>query len=307
MSQPKMHHFVPRTYLEYFAKKYKNEYRLLAIDKVKNRSFEINVKDAAKINSYNKIEKGRFIKNPPDGNVLHYEEKYNQLIEGKIPQIIQSISGVCTLCNEDKPILTQKLKRELAMMLIVQLLRTPLSRNFTAKIGYPICKDVIDKIGTVVDKFGDENKRQEFKNVIEDFSYTEEFVKSMHLKITTDERRIERFCDFLLENRIWIIYRNNISDEIPFVTSDNPVVMLNSTNEKLGISSGNGIDKPSTVIYMPLTPKYMLALYHKRHLIFRNMECFADQCISVDKKFVEAMNEVQKIQCYKQVYTKPLR
>lgn len=304
-NEPIKHHCVPQSYLKFFAKQKKDDYILYVFDKKSGTEYYANVSNAAEIRNYNKVNQGRFIVPTPNGDALYYESKYNELIEGRIPQIIGNLVCACTLCNLKKTILTNQMKQELARLIIIQWLRTPQYRQRTYDIGIPICNDLISGMRNQIKTISDLDRKKEFFKTLDEFEYNEDFVKSVHLSSTTDEDRINRFCEFLVHNRSWVIYENKLYKSIPFVTSDTPVIMADFQSGNIGIKN-NGLEQPYTVISMPLTPKYSVSLYHKSCVFGYYSESYEDKCVPIDEiKFILNQNFLQSIQCTRQVYTTP--
>lgn len=306
MSKPKKHHYVPQAYLKFFSNENeKGEYIIHVFDKVSGKEFSANITDIAEKRNFNKIDNNRFIVPTPNRDPLFYEYKYTDLIEGKIPQIIRNITSSCTLCKPTAQVLTEEIKQDLATMIIVQLLRTPQSRKNTYKIGNPICNSVISSIRKQIESLEDIKKKEQFFSVLNDFEYTERFSNSVHLQFTTDNDRIERYVRLLVQNRSWAIYENKYYKSIPFVTSDNPVVMYNLKSGELGFSV-NGLENYTTVISMPLTPKYMVSLYHKGCIFGHYSQSYENKCIAIDEiNFIFNQTLLQTKQCSRQIYTKP--
>ncbi len=306
MSKPKKHHFVPQAYLKFFSEENtKGEYYIQVFDKISGTVFTANIGDIAEKKNFNKVEKERFVFTTPNEDPLYYEYKYSEIFESRIPQIIRNITSTCTLCKSTVPVLTDNIKKDLAMMIIVQLLRTPQSRRYSYDIGRPISDRVIMNIREQIGSLHNNIRKNEFLSVLDDFEYNEKFINSYHLQFSTDIDRLEKYAQILIENRSWVIYENDLYKFIPFVTSDNPVVMLNMKTGDLGFGV-NGLDNHMTVINMSLTPKYMVSMYHKRNLFGHYSQSYENMCIPVDdKKFVINQTLLQIEQATRQVYTKP--
>lgn len=82
MSKVKKHHYVPQVYLRYFSKqKGKNSNIISVVEKKTGKFFVSNIADIAMENNYNRAKEGRFLPEVPIGNELHYEKKFQELIE----------------------------------------------------------------------------------------------------------------------------------------------------------------------------------------------------------------------------------
>lgn len=309
MKEARKHHFVPRSYLKYFS----IEERVYVFDKETENKFIASIKDIAERHDYNRVESGRFIVKPPEDDPLFYEYKYNDLIEKRIPEILNNLISACTLTPDlSTCILTEKQKYDLAKMIVIQLLRTPVSRAYTFELGGPIAekklsqiREDLNQIFKEYNQIFDLQKRSQLIGVLDDFKYSQSFSDSAHLRTTTDEKRIEHFCKSLVLNHSWAIYRNDLYPCLPFVTSDHPVIMYNMENKHIGFGK-NGLENISTVISMPLTPKYMVSLYHKDSFWGYYSQPYENKCTGVDDvEFIIKQVYFQLLQCNRQVYTTP--
>ena len=80
--------------------------------------------------------------------------------------------------------------------------------------------------------------------------------------------------------------------------------MYNLANEDMGLGTSNGIDVDDTAFFFPLTPRFLLTLYHKRNLIGHYSECYENRIQSVDEySFISKMNSIQHIQCNRFCYS----
>lgn len=301
MNKPKKHHYVPRSYLYFFSQNGK----IRALENKTKKNYCVNINDVAEIRYYNKINQGKFIIDSPNGDPYYYEFKYNQLIEGEIPRIIGNIVSACTISPFEKSILTYEIKIELAKLIVVQLLRTPQFRQYVYEIGLPVFDNVIGRIRNQINSFTDFVKKEQLIGELEECKYNDAFVKSVHLSVTTDENRINQFCEFLVCNRSWCIFQNELYKDIPFVTSDTPVIMYNLQNGNVG-PKNNAFENSSTIITMPLTPRYCITLYHKACVYGYYSKSYENKCTPIDeRKFILKQNLHQIDQCSRQIYTSP--
>lgn len=302
MGNAKKHHYVPRAYLKYFAVKSGNAYMLNTYDKKTKKKYLLNVNDAAQARDYNLIKDVTLGVKLPEGDDLYYEKLYNDVIESKIPIIINNVVVGCKLIRENRPVITHENKRDLARLLVTQLYRTPLARKMTYELGIPIYENTMQRAYLTVSQLNDSKRKKEFMDILNKFEYNDEFVKSLHLDITMSPDRINNFIDVLVENHCWIVYDNVLYSTFPFVTSDNPVTMYNVRCGSFGFEY-NGLNNISTVISMPLTPRYQIALYHKQSLIGMCLPEFDGRSYHINEPdFVFKQNMMHVEQSYRQVY-----
>lgn len=115
----------------------------------------------------------------------------------------------------------------------------------------------------------------------------------------TDTERMQRFSNVLL-NKNWAILYNSMNDKIPYITSDNPAVIYNYTTK---IRNKVGIGRDDIIIYYPLTPKIMVAIYLKIPL-FSTENLYDRVCVlsETDITQIIGMNRMQIDGCYKQAF-----
>ncbi|MFR1518134.1 MAG: DUF4238 domain-containing protein [Clostridia bacterium] len=299
----KKHHCVPRAYLKYFA----NEKNIIhVIDKKKSNEYDSNIADVAVQNNYNTISPAPFV-STPNGDPLYYEKEYCHLIEHKIPKIIDNIIAACVLSNRKFPILTKEIKEDLSRFIAIQFYRVPEQRKRLYEFGETIVKETDREVLKELNEATlDDKSKNEFIESLNQFSYTPDINKLIHLKISTNEMIINEMAQSLINNHYWMIYDNTFYKEFPFVTSDNPIILYNISDKKVG-NDGNGTEEPATVILIALTPKYILILYHK-NCIFDFSKTETDICHSLidDLQFVKNINKIQYKQDCEKIFTPPV-
>lgn len=306
MSEPKKHHYVPRAYLRFFAQENKpGIYQIAVFDKISGRSYASNIDNVAEEKNYNRVEIDRFNMSVPNKDPLFYERLYPQIIEDKIPTIIQRSISAFTLTNAGTPAIADNLKADLAKMLAIQTMRTPRNRTFFYDICrvpfYATKKRVIDYLAT-------NPSNRDWHNEIEqlqEFDYTNEFAKSAILSLTTQEDRIARFSDVLISGYYWVVFSNRLLNSLPFFTSDEPVLFTDIYRRNVGLER-NPLLWPNTIIHFALNSQYMLVLYNKASPHSIEIANYADQCVNVDNaKCITLLNSLQLEQCTRQVFTNP--
>ena len=301
MKESSSHHFVPRVYLKYFATKRKsNDYFLYVYDKMKNKTFPRNICDIGYGKNYNRVHNGKYLPAVPDDNELYYEKKFQELIENDWDSIVHSFMAICTLSTEQKK-LSYEMKYALARFIVIQTLRTPIAREFTRKIGLETSQRLFANLTPIIRDVPRDDIKEAFFKMKRDFRFNEDEVKSYHLLVTTDNKRIEEFAKRLVQSRIWVAYRSPDKHVFPFITSDNPVVFYDPISGKYGIGN-NGIEVNTTIIGFPVTPEYYIITFHKISPLGDISSVVGDECITVDSKIVANLDRHQTNQCYRQVY-----
>ena len=98
---------------------------------------------------------------------------------------------------------------------------------------------------------------------------------------------------FCLRSKIWVIGYNK--SDIPFITSDNPVV-------KYGHSGFNGINIKGIEIAFPISPKLILILADVEE--FDRLLPFHNHFVEIPYEEVHYYNSLQVIQSYRYVFSK---
>ena len=303
MAESLKHHFVPQVYLRYFAKereRKKGEYFLYVFDKTQDKTFPRNIDEIGYEKNFNRVHEGRFLPPVPDNNELHYEKKFQELIENDWNSIVHQFTATCTLSTQKK-VLSDDMKFMLAKLIMIQSLRTPVARGITRSIGPKSCKKVFDELTPIIRDLPRDDLKKAFRKMKREFSFKEDQVKSFHLLVTTDNDRIERMAHILVRNRVWVVYRSPNVKYFPFITSDNPVVFYNPILDKYGIGP-NGINVTTTVIGFPITPQYYIYSFHKKSPLGDFSCTVGDECIDVDPDIIGIIDRHQTNQCYRQVY-----
>lgn len=303
MDKPIKHHFVPRVYLKYFAKrKNKKDYIIYCLNKGQQEAYPANTKDVAMEYHYNRVKSGELLPPVPEEDELFYERRFKELIEDKWDSIVNKFTATVTLSKQK--VLSREIKLLLGEIIIIQLLRSPQVRNLSYKRGGDRCKKVINEMEPVIRGIGHPELLKKFTKAKSRFHYSNDFAKSAHLAAATDENRIKHMTELLVDNRFWFVYKNTNYKSFPFITSDNPVVFYNPISQKYGIGP-NGIEYQNTIIMFPLTPKYLIITFHNNSPLGVLNSGVGDEFIDVDDSIVYNMNIHQVNQCSEKVFFPP--
>lgn len=251
-----------------------------------------------------RVKSEQFTSPLPNDDEFYYEHQYKNLIENDIPRIIKNVTASCTLCKRGVEALNDNDKKEIAKMIVLQLLRTPVARRYLTKKGEETFQSVINSIRDQLSEYGENAKRH--LDILNVYKYTENVSKSFLLEHLTNENTLERYCSNIIQNRVWVIYENADHETVPILTSDNPVVLFNDITKEAGFGI-NALDNPATTIFFPLTPKYMVFLYHREFISLIGKSDDENKLLPVNQDFVIRMNKIQYEQCDRQAYRYPDR
>ncbi len=127
---------------------------------------------------------------------------------------------------------------------------------------------------------------------VNQISLDENIFKSVALNITIDEERINKYAS-ILYNKSWVFY--HISGEREFITSDNPIMVLNGNT--LDVTPlQNGIGQDTTMVCFPISTKLLLVIYsYNRYLgIIKDLDKRRNVIDSYqDSKFIDMQNTLQ--------------
>lgn len=290
MSEPKKQHYVPQLYLRNFSSEKYSE-KIYVKSKSTSKLFLANISDTAVQRNFYTINR--------------YEDKYvwerifATKIEPMMSKIIKSVrtksenaliqNHACILSVEEKSILVSSI--------LFQFLRSTNTRKYAQKIynaNLPFAKK------KVKEKFGTLNAEQ--KSILQKYETSEDFFKEIAIATIFNEKSFLKYFDILMKKSL-LIYRI-IGDEL-FITSDNPVILLNSLTLE-ATPFKNGLENESTVVLYPISPKIIVAAYHPSRL-FGGMTKM-DRCIEfidsqTNKSFIYTANKAQNHSCNNYLYS----
>lgn len=286
-------HVVPQSYLKRFAKKIPTGkgYRIGVRQLNSNNVFLKSVREVA-------IEKNYYdVSNM--GDTKFWENFFSTEIEPQYGNEMTNIISTIMLSRKKVNVLTNAQIEALAKLIAFQILRVPEFLEARFEGGKEIYDDVIEQITSII---GSLNKN--YLNVISELNSNKaQIIRDLTIGSIGELERLERLASYLISNT-WFFYINN--SEIPFMTSDSPVIMYNLENKSLDYSQ-NGIGRNETFIYYPLTSKILL------HIIPRDFMfgTIAKENNSIhplsnrEIKFINSVNNFQMRHANKQVFIHP--
>lgn len=290
MSNPIRHHHVPQTYLKNFSFRKKDQFEIYTLDKISGNVFKANINNVA-------VEKDFYTVKELDDNYA-WEKFYAETIEPEMGVIIPDIIKVSESCliNDKVKVLNNEQKSILSRIIVCQLLRGKNCREF----GHEIFKEKSSLIlADAKNKFmGKGNKKVDA--ILENFQFTEDMFKSVVMQSILSLEETERIARVLF-NHCWVIYR--IIGNKEFVTSDNPVMFMDS--QTLNVTPfHNGASDNKTVIFYPISPKLLITLY-SYNMFFEMLNSYDGNLLFIrdkDKHFIDNVNKKQIEQCNRQAF-----
>ncbi len=276
-------HIVPQAHIRNFSYKNKKTNKVYVLDKNKENPYPSSVDDVACQRDFYEV----------DDKETNYWEKWYGKIEQNIPMIYNSIIINSKFAVKNGKVISNYLKKELSLIIISQLLRTEVSKEHFTKMGLDITRNMIDKV---------EHELQgllsgKHYEILDKYRENKDFVYSVALEHWNSKKFIRKAQNILM-NKVWIIHKNLNYKNVPFVSSDNPVILYNFYTKKLGFEH-NGLLKDGTIIYYPINKELLVAIYPN----FKGLIKYKDTIDFLnDNKFVMNFNKSNYEQCKRQVF-----
>lgn len=278
----KRNHFVSRGYLRFFCN---DDEKILVYDKESKNCYTTTVDNiCVKRNIYNAVE---------NNEEISWETFYTE-IDKNVPNIIRKIKQNCEINIMDKPFQVGNIKQDIALIMIIQMLRTP-ERIFSQTELY---NEILDSFMKELNDNNVSDKEEKIK-IIQKYN-SKEYYKGIALRGINMPEQLIKYANILL-TKTWVIYKNNTRNK--FITSDNPVILYNFINKSIGME--NGIGRKDTIILYPITPQYLIELFPKQYLFGKVFELYNNKCILLkEDNFVDNMNKLQYKNSNRQIYGK---
>lgn len=279
----KKEHIVPQVHLRNFSYKNKNTSKVVVADKNKDEVYLSSVDDIACKRNFYEVD---------DKDPNYWEYWYGK-IEQNIPAVYNTVVINSKFAVNKGKVIGDYLKRELSLIIISQLLRTEVSKKHFTKMGVNITKNTIDNI----ENYLKGELSEEHISILNKYRENEDFVYSTALEQWNSKKFIRKATNILID-KVWIVHKNLNYGKVPFVTSDNPVILYNFYTKKLGFDY-NGLMKEGTIIYYPINKELLVAIYpnFKGLIKYKDTIDFLD-----DNKFVMNFNKSNYEQCERQVF-----
>ena len=249
-------HIVPKCYLDRFATcvdKKNGKYVIgtrTIIDGVP-KLFEQSTSQVGYIKNFYDVDD----KDDPKYWEHFFADRVDSLCDRKLGSIISSVH-----LAGDAFVLSSEAIRTLSTIMIAQSLRVPSSLDYFNQTIYPrVSSSVKNRFYSVMPP----QVVKRYRRLIEEIEMSDQEKKENYLNSSFNEEQFDRYVQILCQ-RTWIILLNDIYETVPFVTSDNPVLIERFDDpDSLGIFK-NGISDPQTCLFFPLSPSIAVANYSDR-------------------------------------------
>lgn len=250
-------HIVPKRYLDRFASKIDGKYIIGTRYYVKEqiRLFMESTANVGYIKNYYDVT--------DKDDSKHWEYYFAREIDTLCGRDMQNIIATITLSGSNAIVLTEQNKRVLSQIITAQMMRVPSSVEYVKEIFPRIEKAVKDNVIEAIPK----SLMAQCKPVIQELNFDEQWQKEQFLNYSFSLENFDRYCDLVLD-RIWVVYENSQCNTMPFITSDNPVLIEGLGKNEIGLFH-NGLSNPATCIFYPISPTIAIASYSKRGIMSR--------------------------------------
>lgn len=291
MSEPKKQHYVPQTYLKNFATGKKNN-SLYVFSASPRKIYSSQVEDTATERNFYTVERSK--------NKYIWENTYAQYIEPTFGTLLKQIRKYCenALVQSNSTVISKEQKELLSKNIVIQMLRGKQTRKYERNLYDELLPSVF---GDAKDRFPGLDEHMLEKS-FKKFSTDDNYFKEISMRANFNKESIIKFSNVLLQYS-FVFYR--ITGSTPFVTSDNPVILINSITQN-ATPFVNGLSKNTTIVYFPISPCLLLSAFHPEFgfgaLNSRNCTLeILDDC--KEKEFIDTYNKKQFEQCYNYLYS----
>ena len=247
MNKPIRHHYVPKVYLKNFATVLKDKYRIYGYNKNKEKIQYFITDNIA-------LEKNFYTVDTLEDKYA-WEKFYANNIESKLDSILSYILKVANypVITDRAQILNNEQIATLSVMMTYQILRGKQARKFEKELFDKKAPEILSHTKELF--FGKINEETDL--LLENLQFDEKVFKELAMQLSLDVDRIALFSKVLF-NHNWIVYK--IIGNKEFITSDNPIMIINSISGD-ATPFRHGIAQKQSIVYFPISPKIMIGLY----------------------------------------------
>ena len=291
MSEPKKQHYVPQTYLKNFAKGKKNA-SLYVLSSSPQKIYSSKIENAAAERDFYTVEKLE--------NKYFWENMYAQYVEPSFGTLLKQIRKNCenALVQNNATIISREQKALLSINIVIQMLRGKQTRQYERKLYDKLLPSVFLHAQNHFPTLEDNVVKRAFKK----FGTDDNYFKEISMQTVFNNERIIKFSN-LLTQYSFIFYR--VKGDIPFVTSDNPVMFVNSITGNAA-PFANGLSENSTIVYFPIYPSLLPGAFHPKFTFgtLNSRDCSLEILDDYkEKRFIDTYNKKQLEQCHDYLYS----
>ena len=244
-------HIVPKRYLDRFASKVDGKYIIGTryYEKKQPKLFRASTADVGYIKNFYDVT--------DRDDPKYWEHFFAREIDSLCGREMDNLISTITLSQYDVPVLSEHYKQVLSKVTVAQMMRVPSSVAYIQEIYPRIEKAVKDSVIAAIP----DSLMAKYKPKIQNIKLDEQWQKEQFFNHSFAPENFDRYCS-LMQDRIWVVYVNTQRDNMPFATSDNPVLVEGVGKKELGLFH-NGLANPSTCIFYPISPTIAVASYSR--------------------------------------------
>ena len=244
-------HIVPKRYLDRFASKVDGKYIIGTryYEKKQPKLFRASTADVGYIKNFYDVT--------DRDDPKYWEHFFAREIDSLCGREMDNLISTITLSQYDVPVLSEHYKQVLSKVTVAQMMRVPSSVAYIKEIYPRIEKAVKDSVIAAIP----DSLMAKYKPKIQNIKLDEQWQKEQFFNHSFAPENFDRYCS-LMQDRIWVVYVNTQRDNMPFATSDNPVLVEGVGKKELGLFH-NGLANPSTCIFYLISPTIAVASYSR--------------------------------------------
>ena len=282
-------HIVPKRYLDRFGRKdgKRTIIGTRLINKGKVRFFEDSTANVGYIKNYYDVTD----KTDPK----YWEHYFAREIDTLCGQTMENIIAQVMLSQKNATVLSDQDKQVLSKVIVAQLMRIPESIDYVKNVLYPRVSAQVkeDLISALPPDFVEKHREQ-----IMNTEFSEQNQKELMFNHSFEPAYFDRYCD-VLQAGVWVVYVNMRRDTMPFLTSDNPVLVERVGSKDTGMFR-NGLANPATCIFYPISPSIAVAIYSRRGIMGLVADGYDGRKVLLDDlKYIMSRNVKIMAQAYR--------
>ncbi len=292
---PKRQHIVPVAYLSYFQTPDAKE-QIYVYDKITGKSFVTSVNNVSAQKDFYRVRNSKYFTNEDE---YYYEKMFSRDYETDTKRLFNTIITKCNMTVPGKPILSADERADLSRIIACQLLRTQPSVSYATGLAHQSTEDVLLRLINHENQSIQDHAQTTFNALKSKDKELEEYIHSLTMATIFDEDRVARFAE-IISKRAWVFFGNPFAVYAPYITSDSPVILINTETSQLGLGN-NGLALVTSQIHYPITPSILLAFYHPDYFFGQLLPFDNTFNYNVDMPFIVNSYRCQMEACHRHI------
>lgn len=244
-------HIVPKRYLDRFASEVDGK-NIIGVRFCSNRSLHFFSESTSNVGYIRNFYDVRDKDDPK-----YWEHFFASEIDSLCGAEMDSIIAAATLSRNNEVVLTKHAKEVLSKVIIAQIMRIPSAVEYVKGIYPEVEHQVKEEALSILPT----ELKSQYGEIIKNLNLDAQWQKEQLFNFAFSPENFDKYCR-LLQERLWVVLVNTQRSNLPFVTSDNPVLVEGIGRKEVGVFR-NGLGTPTTCIFYPLTPTIAIANYPK--------------------------------------------